>query len=46
MAEMTMHLSMVAQRFRLQYAGNEPPQAEFQINLRTRQDVHMHVVAR
>jgi cytochrome P450 len=46
MAEMTMHLSMVAQRFRLQYVGNEPPQAEFQINLRTRHDVHMRVVAR
>ncbi|MDL2336804.1 MAG: cytochrome P450 [Pseudomonadota bacterium] len=46
MAEMTMHLSMVAQRFRLQYVGNEPPQAEFQINLRTRRDVHMRVVAR
>ena len=46
MAEMTMHLSMVAQRLRLQYAGDAPPQAEFQINLRTRHDVHMHVVAR
>ena len=41
-----MHMSMVAQRFRLRYAGNESPQAEFQINLRTRQDVDMHVVAR
>lgn len=46
MTEMTMHLSMVARRFRLQYAGAEAPQAEFQINLRTRQDVHMRVVAR
>ena len=46
MAEMTMHLSMVAQRFQLRYAGSAPPQAEFQINLRTRQDVHMRLVAR
>ncbi len=46
MAEMTMHLSMVAQRFQLQYAGDAPPQAEFQINLRTRQDIHMRLVAR
>ena len=46
MTEMTMHLSMVAQRFRLRYAASKPPQAEFQINLRTRQDVYMHVVAR
>ncbi|MFM9917697.1 MAG: cytochrome P450 [Rhizobacter sp.] len=46
MTEMTMHMSMVSKRFRLQYASNESPQAEFQINLRTRQDVHMHVVAR
>ena len=46
MAEMTMHLSMVAQRLRLRYVGDAPPQAEFQINLRTRHDVHMHVVAR
>ncbi len=46
MAEMSMHLSMVAQHFRLQYLGSEPPQAEFQINLRTRQDIHMRVVAR
>lgn len=46
MSEMTMHLNMVAQRFRLRYLGAEPPQAEFQINLRTRQDVHMRVVNR
>ena len=46
MTEMAMHMSMVAQRFRLKYAGEVPPQAEFQINLRTRQDVYMHVVAR
>lgn len=46
MAEMTMHLSMVAQRFRLQYAGTEAPQAEFQINLRTRHDLPMRVVVR
>ncbi len=46
MAEMTMHLSMVAQRFQLHYVGSAPPQAEFQINLRTRQDVHMRLVAR
>lgn len=46
MAEMTMHLSMVARRFQLQYTGSEPPQAEFQINLRTKQDIHMRLVAR
>ncbi len=46
MAEMTMHLSMVAQRFQFQYLGSEPPLAEFQINLRTRQDLHMRLVAR
>ncbi|MDO9314985.1 MAG: cytochrome P450 [Burkholderiaceae bacterium] len=46
MAEMTMHMNMVAQRFRLRYACDESPRAEFQINLRTRQDVDMHVVAR
>jgi hypothetical protein len=37
---------MVAQRFRLQYCGPDAPQAEFQINLRTRQDIHMRLQAR
>jgi cytochrome P450 len=46
MAEMTMHMSLVARRFKLQYVGSEPPQAEFQINLRTRQDLYMRLVAR
>ena len=46
MTEMTMHLSMVAQRFRLRYAASKPPQAEFQINLRTRHDLPMRVVVR
>ncbi len=46
MAEMAMHLIMVARRFRLEYRGAVPPEAEFQINLRTRQDLAMHVHAR
>jgi cytochrome P450 len=46
MAEMTTHMRMVAQRLRLVYASAEPPQAEFQINLRTRQDLRMQPVAR
>jgi cytochrome P450 len=46
MAEMTMHLSLVAPRLRLAYAGSEPPQLEFQINLRTRQDLRMQPLAR
>ena len=46
MAEMTMHMRMVAQRLRLAYAGTEPPHVEFQINLRTRQDLRMRPVAR
>jgi cytochrome P450 len=46
MAEMTMHLRMVAQRLRLAYAGTEPPDLEFQINLRTRQDLRMQPLAR
>ncbi len=46
MAEMTTHLRLVAQRLRLQHVGAEPPQAEFQINLRTRHDVYMRAVAR
>ena len=46
MAEMTMHLGMVADRFRLQYDGTVPPAAEFQVNLRSRHDLHMRLVAR
>ncbi len=46
MAEMTTHLAMVARRFRLVYAAEAAPEAEFQINLRTRQDLPMRVVAR
>ena len=46
MAEMTMHLGMVARRLRLAYAGAEPPQLEFQINLRTKQDLRMQPLAR
>lgn len=46
MAEMTTHLLRVASRFRLKHVGSDRPRAEFQINLRTREDVHMHVVAR
>ena len=46
MAEMTQHLFMAARRFRLKYAGAAPPEAEFQINLRTRQDLFMQVLSR
>jgi len=46
MAEMAMHLMMVVQRFQLQYAGSEPAEPEFQINLRTRHPVAMRLVAR
>lgn len=46
MAEMAMHLAMVARRFRLEYRGVVPPDTEFQINLRTRRDLQMHVIAR
>jgi len=46
LAEMAMHVIMVARRFRLEYRGATPPDAEFQINLRTRRDLHMHVLAR
>ena len=46
MAEMTMHLAMVAQRFRLHYDGPAPPAAEFQVNLRSRHDLSMRLVAR
>lgn len=46
MAEMTMHLAMVAERFQLRYEGPNPPPAEFQVNLRSRHDLHMRLVAR
>ncbi len=46
MAEMAMHLAIVARRFRLEYRGTVPPEAEFQINLRTRRDLLMDVHAR
>jgi cytochrome P450 len=46
MAEMAMHLTMVARRFRLEYRGAAPPDMEFQINLRTGRDLPMHVLAR
>lgn len=46
MAEMTMHLVMVADRFRLHYDGAVPPAAEFQVNLRSRHDLFMRLVAR
>ncbi len=46
MAEMTMHLAMVADRFCLQYEGTVPPAAEFQVNLRSRHDLYMRLVAR
>ena len=46
MVEMTQHLQMAARRFRLKYLGPVPPPAEFQINLRTREDLSMQVIAR
>ncbi len=46
MAEMATHLSMVASRFRLEYVGPVPAEAEFQINLRTRQPLRMRLVTR
>ncbi|RZM03326.1 MAG: cytochrome P450 [Variovorax sp.] len=46
MAEMALHLTMVATRFRLEYAGPVPAEAEFQINLRTRHPLRMRLAAR
>ena len=46
MAEMATHLTMVASRFRLQYVGPVPAEAEFQINLRTRHPLGMRLVSR
>ncbi|MDB5999590.1 MAG: cytochrome, partial [Rhizobacter sp.] len=46
MAEMATHLTMVARRFRLEYVGPSPVEAEFQINLRTRHALQMRLVAR
>lgn len=46
MIEMNQHLHLAARRFRLKYLGPVPPPAEFQINLRTREDLSMQVVAR
>ncbi|GAB3663738.1 cytochrome P450 [Ramlibacter alkalitolerans] len=46
MAEMAMHLAMVARRFELQYCGTAPAEPEFHINLRTRHPVRMRLIAR
>jgi cytochrome P450 len=46
MAEMATHMVMVGQRFRLQYIAPSAPEAEFQINLRTREDLQMRVLTR
>jgi cytochrome P450 len=46
MVEMNQHLRMAVRRFRLKYAGPVPPPAEFQVNLRTREDLLMQVIAR
>jgi cytochrome P450 len=46
MAEMAMHVTMVARRFELHYAGTAPAEPEFQINLRTRHPLRMRLVAR
>lgn len=45
-AEMAMHLTMVAERFRLVLVDAEPAEAEFQINLRTRHPLRMRLVSR
>lgn len=45
MAEMVLHVSLVARRFQLQYVGPVPAEAEFQINLRTRHPLRMKVVS-
>lgn len=46
MIEMRQHLHLAARRFRLKYEGAVPPPLEFQVNLRTRDDLMMQVVAR
>lgn len=46
MAEMAEHLRQVVRRFRLSYAGPVPPEAEFQINLRTRHHLQMQLSPR
>lgn len=46
MAEMRTHLSLLARQFRLIHVGAVLPKPEFQINLRTQQDLLMRVVAR
>lgn len=46
MAEMAMHVAMMARRFEVRYAGTVPAQPEFRINLRTRQPVRMRLIAR
>jgi hypothetical protein len=46
MTEMRTHLSLLARQFRLVHVGAELPKPEFQINLRTQQDLLMRVVAR
>jgi cytochrome P450 len=46
MTEMRTHLSLLARQFRLIHVGAELPKPEFQINLRTQQDLLMRVVAR
>lgn len=46
MAEMKTHLSLLAREFRLSYVGADLPKPEFQINLRTQQDLLMRVAAR
>lgn len=46
MAEMREHLYLAVRRFRLRYCGAVPPALEFQVNLRTREDLSMQVIAR
>ena len=46
MAEMAVHVTMVAARFELHHVGAEPTEAEFQINLRTRYPLRMRIAKR
>lgn len=46
MAEMAIHVILLARRFRLEFCGGAPPELEFQINLRAREDLRMRVSRR
>ncbi len=46
LAEMTLHVAMVARRFRLCYVPGQPIAVEAQVNLRTRNNLWMRVIPR